>query len=157
MHLPSSVTQSSNNPSATRYASSSLWKRRMTDPPCKWEHYWYNFAFIILLVLVKWTLQYSMFTSSHSCIKNIIYTWSAVWKNPNICRKITKWNWPWRTGPVPAMLCNSQSKWSWTFLRPGWARSWDNENYIVKDVFLFIHGYSQRWAQYSRTTFMNAL
>lgn len=38
------------------------------------------------------------------------------------------------------MLCNSQSKWSWTFLRPGWARSWDNENYIVKDAFVVIDG-----------------
>lgn len=38
------------------------------------------------------------------------------------------------------MLCNSQSKWSWTFLRPGWARSWDNENYIVKDAFVVIVG-----------------
>ena len=30
---PSSVTSSSNSPSATTYASSSLWNRRMTQPP----------------------------------------------------------------------------------------------------------------------------
>lgn len=33
MHLPSSITASSNRPSATRYASSSLWNKRTTEPP----------------------------------------------------------------------------------------------------------------------------
>ena len=33
--LPSSVTSSSNKPSATRYASNSLWNKRINAPPYK--------------------------------------------------------------------------------------------------------------------------
>ncbi len=36
-HQPSSVSCSSNKPSATRYASSSLWNSLSTDPPCQWK------------------------------------------------------------------------------------------------------------------------